>query len=170
MLRKLLIILLIVSGLALPTAASACWPMPFDSHISRATNALRAKKLEPAVREQAERWLAAARDGKGPRWHGERQQALNELLRVLSLPAAARAPLDELSPQEQKIQLRDEAEGTIARIDELMPKSKLSDADLAKVKQLRRQAADLVAARKLTKAIETGNEALLALGVSFPRC
>ena len=170
MLRNSLIALLIVFALGSPTAASACRPKPFDSHITMATDALRAKKLEPAAREEAERWLAVARNGKGSRWHGERQEALNKALKVLSLPLATQAPLDELSPQEQRIQLREEAEGTIASIDELLPKRKLSDADLAKVKQLRGQAAEFIAAGKWSKAIDKGNEALLALGVSFARC
>ena len=109
--RRLFIALSVVCILAAPTAASACSPMPFDLHVFMATRALQSTELEPAKRDEAERWLAAARDGKGPRWHGERQQALNKALVVLSLPEATRAPLEELSPQEQETQRRERALG-----------------------------------------------------------
>ena len=168
--RRLFIALSIVCTLAAPTAAFACRPTPFDLHVAMATRALQAKNLEPAMRAEAERLLAAARDGKGPRWHGERQQALNKALAILSMPEATRAPLEELSPQEQETQRREDAKDTLATIDELLPKSKLSDADLAKVKQLREQVAKFIAARKWTKASDAGTEALLKLGVSFARC
>ncbi len=168
--HKLFITLSVVCTLTAPTVASACRPMPFDLHIVMATRALQSKKLEPAMREEAERWLTAARDGKGPRWHGERQQALNKALIILSLPEATRAPLAELSPQEQQTQRREDAKDTMTAIDELLPKSKLTDADLAKVKQLREQVARFIAARKWTKASDAGAEALLKLGVGFARC
>jgi hypothetical protein len=167
---RLFIALAVICTFAASTSASACRPTPFDLHIFMATRALQAKQLEPAMREEAERWLAAARDGKGPRWHGERQQALNKTLIMLSLPEATRAPLEELSPQEQETQRRDDAKDTLASIDELLPKSKLSDADLAKVKQLRGQVANFVAARKWAEASSAGTEALLKLGVGFPKC
>src|ERR1700674_2444246 len=129
--RRFFITLSIVCTLAVSTAALACRPMPFDLHVAMATRPLQAKKLERATHEKVERWLAAARDGKGPRWHGERQQALNKALSILSMPEATRAPVEELSPQEQETQRRDDAKDTITTIDELLPKSKLSDADLA---------------------------------------
>ena len=122
---------------AAPTSALACRPMPFDLHVAMATRALQTKKLEPGKRQEAERLLTTARDGKGPRWHGERQQALNKALVILSMPEASRAPLEELSPREQEEQRRDDAKDTLASIDDLLPKRTLSDADLAKVKQIR---------------------------------
>ena len=171
MLRGLCIALSVGCALAAPTVAFACRPSPFDLHIVMATRALQTKTLEPAKREEAQRWLAAARDGKGPRWNGERQQALNKALAILSMPEATRAPLDELSPREQEQeQQRTEATDTIASIDELLVKSKLSGAELAKVKELRGQAVKYVAAGKWGKAVDTGTEALLKLGVSFARC
>ena len=170
MLRGLCIALSVGCALAAPTVAFACRPSPFDLHIVMATRALQTKTLEPAKREEAQRWLAVARDGKGPRWNGERQQALNKALVILSMPEATRAPLDELSPREQVQQQRAEAADTIASIDELLVKSKLSGAELAKVKELRGQAAKYVAAGKWGKAVDTGTEALLKLGVSFARC
>jgi hypothetical protein len=168
--RGLFIALSVICALAASTSAFACRPTPFDLHILMATRALQAKQLEPAKHDEAERWLVAARDGKGPRWHGERQQALNKALNILSLPEATRAPLEELSPQEQETQRRDDAKDALATIDELLPKSKLSDADLARVKQLREQVANFVAARKWAEADGAGTEALLKLGVGFPKC
>jgi hypothetical protein len=168
--RRLFITLPIVCTLAAPSSAFACSPRPFDLHISQVTQALRAKTLDPAKRAEAERWLAAARDGKGPRWHGERQQALNKALAILSMPQATQAPLDELSPREREAQQRDEAKDTLASIDELLPKRTLSDTDLAKVKQIREQVAKFIATKKWAKASDAGTEALLKLGVSFPRC
>jgi transketolase len=170
MARRLFIALSVVCTLAAPTAASACSPIPFDLHVFMATRALQSTELEPAKRDEAERWLAAARDGKGPRWHGERQQALNKALVVLSLPEATRAPIEELSAQEQETQRRDDAKDTLATIDDMLPKSKLSDADLAKVKQLRGQVGNFIAARKWAEASSAGTEALLKLGVGFPKC
>ena len=168
--RKLRISLAVASTLAWPNAVSACSPKPFDVHVWMATRTLKTRTLEPGVRERAEGWLAAARDGNGPRWHGERQKALNELLSLLSMPQVTRAPLEELSPKEQEIELRGEANDTIVSIDQMLATSKLADADLAKVKQLRVQAAELVAAKKWRKAVDKGTEALLVLGASFPRC
>jgi hypothetical protein len=168
--RTELITLLVVCTLAAPTTASACRPAPFEVHIHTATHALQAKTLEPPKHEEAARWLAAARDGKGPRWHGERQKALSKALTILMLPEATRAPLEELSPQQQETQRRNDATDTIATIDELLLTTKLSDADLAKVKQLREKAAAFAAARKWTKASDAGTEALLKLGVRFARC
>ena len=104
MLRSVYFALSIGCVLVAPTAAIACTPTPFDLHIVMATRALQAKKLEPGMREEAERLLAAARDGKVPWWHGERQQALNKALAILSMPEATRAPLEELSPHEQETQ------------------------------------------------------------------
>jgi hypothetical protein len=167
---RLLTTLSIICTLAAPTAAFACRPRPFDLHISQATQALHAKTLDPAKRTETERWLAAARDGKGPRWHGERQQALNKALAILSMPEATQAPLDELSPREREQQQREDAKATLASIDKLLPKRTLSDADLAKVKQMREQVAKFIAAGKWAKASDAGTEALLKLGVSFPRC
>ena len=95
---------------------------------------------------------------------------MNELLSLLSMPQVTRAPLEELSPKEQEIELRGEANDTIVSIDQMLATSKLADADLAKVKQLRVQAAELVAAKKWRKAVDKGTEALLVLGASFPRC
>jgi hypothetical protein len=168
--RKLFITLSVVGMLAAPTSAFACRPRPFDLHISQVTQALQAKTLDPAKRAEAERWLAAARGGKGPRWHGERQQALNKALVILSMPQATRAPLNELSPRQQEEQQRNEAQATLASVDVLMAKNKLSEAELAKVKQIREQVVKFIAAGKWAKASDTGTEALLKLGVSFPRC
>jgi len=59
--HRLFVILSIVSVLAAPTGAFACRSTPSDLHIAMATRALQAKKLEPGIREEAERWPAAAR-------------------------------------------------------------------------------------------------------------
>jgi hypothetical protein len=170
MMRKTLAALSVIGALAIPQPGFACRPLPFDVHLAMAGRALAAKTLDPAVRAQVRQFLAIARDGKGPRWLGERQRALNQALTILGLPEATRAPIEELSPPQREAQARAEANDMMAEIDELLAKSALSGAALEKARALRAQTADLIAARKWADALARGTDALIALGVAFPAC
>jgi hypothetical protein len=169
MLRKSLMVLSVVGVLAAPATAFACisFQISFDSYVEMATDALRSKKLEPAAREQVERLLVSARGDKGPRWLGERQHALDAVMELLGLPKTT--PLfDELTPKQQEAQLRESVTEILASIDRDLPTAQLADANLAKLKELRRQVAELVAAGKWAEARSRGTEALGALGAVFP--
>jgi len=168
MLRKTVMMLLFVAALTAPAKAFACMALKisFNSYVERATDTLKSKRLEPAVREKAEHLLVLARDAKGPLWLGERQHGLDEAMELLGLPKTT--PLfDELTAEQQEIQRREEAKATMAVIDELLSKVTLSDAKLAKVKNLRGQVAEMITAGKWSDAISVGTDALVALGAVF---
>ena len=102
------------------STAQACSHIPFKVYVEMAESALKSKDLGPAVREDASKWLSVARDGNGPLWTGERQQALNKALRALDLPQATRGPDREVSAQQRDALLRADAEGMPQQIDELI--------------------------------------------------
>ena len=170
MMRQILAALSVIGALAMPQPGFACAPMRFDVHLAMASRALAAKTLDPAVRAQVRHFLAIARDRKGARWLGERQRALNQALTILGLPEATRAPMEELSPRQQEVQARAQANDMMAEIDELLAKSALSGAALEKARALRALTAGLIAARKWVDALARGTDALIALGVAFPAC
>ena len=151
-------------------AAQACSHIPFKVYVEMAESALESKDLGPAVREDASKWLTAARDGNGPLWSGKRQQALNKALQALGLPQATRGPDREMSAQQRDALLRADAEGMSQQIDELIALRPPAPQILAEVEPLRARVVEALAAGKFQDAVNTGNEALLKLGALFPRC
>ena len=56
--------------------------------------------------------------------------------------------------------------GDVAKIDAALPTAQLSDADLAKVKELRNRGAELHAAKQHQQSVDTLAEAMGLLGIS----
>jgi hypothetical protein len=177
MARNLLTTFTVMGALAVPTVASACLSLDIDGSIAAITEAAQKTTIGPTDRDKVASLLARARTARSSGHSIELDQALMEAAGIVQVglligpsfgqsffgPSWASRP----TRQDQDADLREGAEGAVARINATLPAAALSGADLAKVADLRRQADEFVASRDWPKAIKAGTEALKILGVDY---